>query len=156
MHLLECRLKLHPVRKVRIDSKESPMKRFLIYLMTVVMLSLLLGACTSQEDPTVAFCAALTELDETGSTIAGLGEVADGAQIVQLGSAMENNWRDLESATKQMDDSVQATFAPYNEQFTAIPAITQETAMPVARTTLDAQNAIATEAYAALYPGNCE
>jgi hypothetical protein len=132
------------------------MKRFVTTFVLMMLAVLLLAACGSEEDPAVAFCQALTELNETGPTISALGEAADENQIIQLGTAMANNWQDLTSATEQMDDAVQATFAPYNEQFTAIPAITQETAMPVARTTLDAQNAIAMDAYAALYPGNCE
>lgn len=121
----------------------------------VALLVLIVAACSGGEDPTVAFCDAMTELNETGPTIAALGEAADLAQIVQLGAAMDNNWRDVSSAVERLDEATQTAFAPYDEQYTAIPAITQETAMPVARTSLDAKNAIATEAYNALYPGLC-
>lgn len=123
-------------------------------LVSIFVLSL--AACGSSEDPTVAFCTAMTELNEVGPTIATLGEVADLAQIVQLGATMDNSWKDLSSAAEKMDDATQTAFAPYNEQYTAIPAITQETAMPVARTSLDAKNAIATEAYNELYPSRCQ
>lgn len=123
-------------------------------LVSIFVLSL--AACGSSEDPTVAFCTAMTELNEVGPTIATLGEVADLAQIVQLGATMDNSWKDLSSAAEKMDDATQTAFAPYNEQYTAIPAITQETAMPVTRTSLDAKNAIATEAYNELYPSRCQ
>ena len=126
-----------------------------ISLLAVMIMGLLLAACGSNEDPSVAFCAALTELNEAGPTIAALGEAADLAQIVQLGAAMDNNWQDLSSATEDMDEATQAAFAPHDENYTSIPAITQETAMPVARTTLDAKNVIATDAYNELYPANC-
>jgi hypothetical protein len=133
------------------------MRRNLMITLLIVLAAAALVACGgSDEDPAVAFCSALTELNETGPTIAALGEAADLAQIVQLGSAMDNNWRDLSSAATGMDDATQAAFAPYDEQYTSIPAITQETAMAVARTSLDAKNAIATEAYAELYPANCQ
>ncbi len=132
------------------------MKTVLKISILVSIFVLSLAACGSDEDPTVAFCAAMTELNEVGPTIAALGEVADLAQIVQLGATMDNSWKDLSSAAEKMDDATQTAFAPFNEQYTAIPAITQETAMPVARTSLDAKNAIATEAYNELYPGRCQ
>jgi hypothetical protein len=133
------------------------MMKKILWLTFVAALSIiLLAACGGNEDPAVAFCDALTELNETAPTIAALGEAADLAQIVQLGTAMDNNWMALSNATEAMDEATQATFAPFNEQYTSIPAITQETAMPVARASLEAKNAIATEAYAALYAGNCQ
>jgi hypothetical protein len=116
----------------------------------------LVGCGGTDEDPTVAYCAALTELDQTSPTIAALGEAADLAQIVQLGAAMDNNWMNLNSAVEKLDDATQAAFAPYDDQYTAIPAITQETAMAVARASLDAKNGIAMNAYAELYPLHCE
>jgi hypothetical protein len=122
----------------------------------VVMLALLLAACGGGEDPTVAFCDAFTELNETAPLIAALGEAADLAQIVQLGSAMDNNWQTLSSAVENMDDATQTAFAPHDDLYTSIPAITQETAMPVARTSLDAKNVIATDAYNELYPSRCQ
>lgn len=121
----------------------------------MAMLVLLLASCGS-EDPSVDFCDALTELSETGPTIAALGEAANLAQIVQLGNAMDTNWQALSSAVEEMDDATQTAFAPYDELYTAIPAITQETAVPVARTSLDAKNSIVSEAYNELYPGNCQ
>jgi hypothetical protein len=132
------------------------MKTILKISLLAAMLALLLAACGGGEDPTVAFCDAMTELNDDGSTIAALGEVADLAQIVQLGTAMDNNWQTLASAVERMDDATQTAFAAYDEQFTSIPSITQETALPVARTSLDAKNAIATEAYNALYPDRCQ
>lgn len=132
------------------------MKTVLKISILVSIFVLSLAACGGDEDPTVAFCAAMTELNEVGPTIAALGEVADLAQIVQLGATMDNSWKDLSSAAEKMDDATQTAFAPFNEQYTAIPAITQETAMPVARTSLDAKNAIATETYNELYPGRCQ
>ena len=123
----------------------------------LILAMALLAACSSaQQDPSEAFCGALTELNDTGATIAALGEVADSAQIVQLGSAMDNNWQNLASAAEDMDAAVQTAFAPYDEQYTAIPAITQETALPVARESLDTKNEIATGAYDELYPGSCQ
>jgi hypothetical protein len=122
----------------------------------VTMLVLLLTACGSNEDPSIAFCDALTELSETGPTIAALGDAADLAQIVQLGAAMDNNWQNLSSAVEEMDDATQTAFAPYSELYTSIPAITQETALPVARTSLDAKNAIATDVYNEFYPSHCQ
>jgi hypothetical protein len=133
------------------------MKISLKISMIAALLVLFLAACgAASEEPSVAFCDALTEINETGPTIAALGDVADLAQIVQLGAALDNNWNDLSSAAEQMDNATQLAFAPYDTQFTAIPAITQETAMPIARSSLDAKNAIATEAYNALYPGQCQ
>jgi hypothetical protein len=129
--------------------------RLTIFILTS-MLVLFVVACGGGEDPTVAFCDAMTELNEAGSTIAALGEVADLPQIVQLGTAMDNNWIAVSSAVEQLDEATQTAFAPYDEQYTAIPAITQETAMPIGRTSLDAKNAIATEAYNELYPGLCQ
>lgn len=132
------------------------MKRTLLVFILAALLILGLAACGGGEDPTVAFCSALTELNETAPTIAALGEAATLAQIVQLGAALDNSWKDLSSAVEQMDDATQAAFAPYDEQYTAIPAITQETAMPVARASLEAKNAIVTAAYSELYAGQCQ
>jgi hypothetical protein len=133
------------------------MRRILLFVLVTALAVVALVACGGEEaDPTVAFCNALTELNETGTTIVGLGEVADLAQIVQLGAAMDNNWQNLSSAAEDMDDSIQSAFAPYDEQYTSIPAVTQETALPVARTSLEQKNSIATEAYSALYPANCQ
>jgi len=132
------------------------MKRTLLVFVLAALLILGLAACGGGEDPTVAFCSALTELNETAPTIAALGEAATLAQIVQLGAALDNSWKDLSSAVEQMDDATQAAFAPYDEQYTAIPAITQETAMPVARASLEAKNAIVTAAYSELYAGQCQ
>lgn len=132
------------------------MKKLVSVWITMALLVLVLAACGGGEDPTVAFCNALTELNKTAPTIAALGEAADLAQIVQLGAAMDNNWKALSSATEKLDDATQAAFAPYDEQYTAIPAITQETAMAVARTSLDAKNSIATGAYNELYPMQCQ
>ena len=130
-------------------------KKLLVSIMVMLMV-LVLTACNSGEDPTVAFCDALTELKETAPTIAALGDAADLAQIVQLGAAMDNNWKSLASAVEDMDTAVQSAFAPYDEQFTSIPAITQQMAVPVARTSLDAKNSIAAETYSELYPGQCQ
>ncbi len=69
---------------------------------------------------------------------------------------MDNNWRALSSAVEQLDDTTQAAFAPYDDLYTSIPAITQEMAMPVARTSLDAKNAIVTDAYDEFYPELCQ
>lgn len=133
------------------------MKHALKSSIALVLMLLLLAACGGTDtDPSVAFCDALDELQKTSPTIAALGEEADLAQIVQLGSAIDNNWMSLTSATERMDDATQAAFAPYDTQFTAIPAITQETAMAVARTTLEAKNTIANEAYTELYPSRCQ
>jgi hypothetical protein len=132
------------------------MKKSLLITILVSVLVLLLAACSGGEDPTVAFCDAMTAMNETGTTIAALGEVADLAQIVQLGSAMDNNWQDIVRAVEGMDEATQTAFAPYEEQFTAIPAITQETAMPVARQSLEAKNAIATDTYNTFYPEHCQ
>lgn len=132
------------------------MKTARMISLLAVMLGLLLAACGGSEDPSIAFCDALTELSETGPTIAALGEAADLAQIVQLGAAMDNNWMNLSSAVEKMDDATQTAFAPYDELYTAIPAITQETAMPLARSSLDAKNAIATDVYNELYPDHCQ
>lgn len=132
------------------------MKIARMILLFATMLGLLLVACGGSEDPSIALCEALTELSDTGPAIAALGEAADLAQIVQLGAAMDNNWMNLSSAVEEMDDTTQSTFAPYDELYTAIPAITQETAVPVARSSLDAKNAIASEVYNELYPGNCQ
>lgn len=133
------------------------MKRGVGLAIVVLMMGLALVGCGgTDEDPTVAYCAALTELDQTSPTIAALGEAADLAQIVQLGAAMDNNWMNLNSAVEKLDDATQAAFAPYDDQYTAIPAITQETAMAVARASLDAKNGIAMNAYAELYPLHCE
>ena len=121
-----------------------------------VMLVLFLAACSESVDPSVAFCDALTELSETGPAIAALGDVADLAQIVQLGTAMDNNWQALSSAVEELDDATQTAFASYDDLYTSIPAITQEMAMPVARTSLDAKNAIVTDAYNAFYPALCQ
>lgn len=133
------------------------MKRGLGLAIVVLMMGLALVGCGgTDEDPTVAYCAALTELDQTSPTIAALGEAADLAQIVQLGAAMDNNWMNLNSAVEKLDDATQAAFAPYNDQYTALPAITQETPMAAARASLDAKNGIALNAYAELYPLHCE
>ena len=132
------------------------MKTGRMIALLAALLGLLLAACGSSEDPSVAFCGALTELSETSPTIAALGEAADLAQIVQLGAAMDNNWQNLSSAAEDMDEATQTAFAPHDENYTSIPAITQETAMPVARTSLDAKNVIATDAYNELYPGHCQ
>lgn len=132
------------------------MRNLLKISLMVVLMVLLLAACGESEDPSVAFCAALTELNEVGPTIAALGEVADLAQIVQLGAALDNSWKNLSSAVEKMDVSVQTAFAPYNELYTSIPAITQETAMPIGRSSLDAKNAIATDAYDEFYPVHCQ
>jgi len=139
----------------RITGMEVTMKTRLKILILTSILVLVVTACGG-EDPTVAFCNAMTEMNETSSTIAALGEVADMLQIVQLGSAMDNNWNNISRAVRQLDEATQAAFAPFEEQYTAIPAITQETALPIARASLDAKNAIATEAYNELYPGLCE
>ncbi|MFO7661475.1 MAG: hypothetical protein R6X18_02655 [Chloroflexota bacterium] len=132
------------------------MKISLKISMIAALLVLLLAACGgASEEPSVAFCDALNEINETGPTIAALGDVADLAQIVQLGATMDNNWKDLSSAVERMDVTIQQTFGPYDTQYLEVPAITQETAIPVARSLLDTKNAIATDAYNALYPGNC-
>lgn len=123
----------------------------------LVLLLLLLAACGGgNADPSVAFCDVLDELQKTSPTIAALGEDADLAQIVQLGSAIDNNWMSLASTTEKMDDATQAAFAPYNTQYTAIPAITQETAMAVARATLETKDTLANEVYTELYPSHCQ
>lgn len=132
------------------------MKKILLVSMMVALSLFILTACGGGEDPAVAFCDALTELNKTAPTIAALGDAADLAQIVQLGAALDNNWQALSSSAAKMDDAIQAAFAPYDQQFTAIPAITQETAMAIARNSLDAKNAIATETYNELYPGQCQ
>lgn len=132
------------------------MKRTLLVFVGVVLLALGLAACGGGEDPEVAFCAALAGLKETSPQITALGELATLAQIVQLGAALDNGWKDLSSAVEKMDDATQAAFAPYNEQFEAIPAITQETAMPVARASLEAKNSVVTAAYDELYAGQCQ
>lgn len=75
---------------------------------------------------------------------------------MQLGAALDNNWQDLARAVEDMDEATQAAFAPYDEQYVAIPAITQETAMPVARASLEAKNDIVTAAYSELVTGRCE
>lgn len=120
------------------------------------LLSLLLVACGSAEDPSIAFCDALTESSETAPTIAALGDEADMVQIVQLGNAMDTDWQALSSAAGKMDDATQTAFAPYDDLYTAIPAITQETAALAARSSLDAKNAIITDAYNELYPAHCQ
>lgn len=132
------------------------MTKTVLVFIAASLITLMLVACDGGEDPTVAFCDALTELNETAPTIAALGDAADLAQIVQLGAAMDNNWKSLSSAVEDMDTAVQSAFAPYNEQFTSIPAITQQMAVPVARTSLDAKNSIAAETYSELYPGQCQ
>ncbi len=132
------------------------MKRIWLGIVVAALLGLSLAACGGGEDPAVAFCSALTELNETAPTIAALGEAADLAQIVQLGAALDNNWRDLAGAVDQMDEATQTAFAPYNDEYDGIPAITQETAMPVARATLEAKNTIVTAAYNELYSGQCQ
>lgn len=132
------------------------MKTVRIISLFLALLSLLLVGCGGGEDPSVAFCDALTELSNTGPTIAALGEVVDMIQIIQLGNAMDTDWQSLSSAAEKMDDATQSAFAPYDELYTAIPAITQETAAPVARSSLDAKNAIITDAYNELYPGQCQ
>lgn len=133
------------------------MKKIRTISILAAILMMALAACGGGgEDPAVAFCDALTELHDAGPTIAALGEAADLAQIVQLGAAMDNNWNALSSAAEDMDDTVQTAFAPYDEQYTSIPAITQETPMAVARTSLDAKNAIATETFDEFYPGQCQ
>lgn len=132
------------------------MKKTVLILIVAALIALGLAACDGGEDPAVAFCAALTELNETAPTIAALGDAAEMIQIVQLGTALDNNWQALSSAAEKMDDATQSTFAPFDEQYTAIPAITQETAVPVARASLDAKNAIASETYSELYPGQCQ
>ena len=126
-----------------------------MFLLATVLV-LLLAGCGADEDPTVAFCDALTVLNEAGPKIAELGEVADLAQIVQLGAAMDNSWKDLSSAVEDMDEATQTAFAPYDELYTSIPAITQETAAIVARSSLDAKNAIATDVYNEFYPTQCQ
>lgn len=131
------------------------MKRMLSVFVVAALLGLALAACGGGEEPVVAFCNALSELNETSPTIAALGEAADLAQMVQLGAAMDNNWQDLTRAVGQMDEATQMAFAPYAEQYTAIPAITQETAMPAARAALEAKNAIVIAAYDELYTGQC-
>jgi hypothetical protein len=132
------------------------MKKMLSIYLIVALSVLMLTACGGGEDPAVAFCAALTELNETAPTIAALGDAADMAQIVQLGTAMDSNWQTLSKSAEDMSDATQTAFAPYDELYTAIPAITQETALPVARTSLEAKNDIVIEAYNELYPGNCQ
>lgn len=132
------------------------MKKTVLILIVTALMALGLAACDGGEDPTVAFCEALTELNETAPTIATLGDAADLAQIVQLGTALDNNWQALSSAAEKLDDATQAAFAPFDEQYTAIPAITQETAVPVARASLDAKNAIASETYGEFYPVQCQ
>ena len=128
-----------------------------LFLLLMLIASLILAACGGGEDPTVAFCDALTEMTETAPTIAALGAAADLAQIVQLGNAMDTNWQSLNKATEKLGNpDVQAAFDPYDTAYTSIPAITQEMAMPVARATLDMKNQIATEVYAELYPANCQ
>ena len=139
----------------RITGMEVTMKTRLKLFISTLMLVLVVAACGG-EDPTVAFCDAMTEMNETSPTIAALGDVTDILQIVQLGTAMDNNWSNISRAVKELDEATQTTFAPFEEQYTAIPAITQETALPIARASLDAKNAIATEAYNELYPGLCE
>lgn len=132
------------------------MKTVRIVSLFLALLSLLLVGCGGSEDPSVAFCDALTELSNTGPTIAALGEVVDMIQIIQLGNAMDTDWQSLSTAAEKMDDATQSAFAPYDELYTAIPAITQETAAPVARSSLEAKNAIIMDAYNELYPGQCQ
>ena len=139
----------------RITGMEVTMKTHLKLFILALMLVLVVAACGG-EDPTAAFCNAMTEMNETSPTIAALGDVTEILQIVQLGTAMDNNWSNISRAVKELDEAIQTTFAPFEEQYTAIPAITQETALPVARASLDAKNAIATEAYNELYPDLCE
>ena len=129
--------------------------RQLMFLLAAVLVMFLAG-CGANEDPTTKFCDALTVISETGPTIAALGEVADLAQIVQLGATMDNGWKDLSRAVEDMDEATQTAFAPYNEQYTSIPAITQETAAIVARSSLDAKNAIITNVYNEFYPTQCQ
>jgi hypothetical protein len=139
-----------------VPGKEISMKTVLRLSVPVVLLLLLLAACGGNADPSVAFCDSLNELQETAPTIAALGDAADLAQIVQLGAAMDNNWKSLSSAAEKMDDATRTAFAPHDAQYTAIPAITQETALPVARASLETKNTIANEAYTELYPSHCQ
>ena len=132
------------------------MKKTMLVFLVAALMALMLAACGGGEDPTIAFCNAMTEMNETSPTIAALSDVTDILQIVQLGTAMDNNWNNISRAVRELDEATQAAFAPFEEQYTAIPAITQETAVPLARASLDAKNAIATEAYNELYPGLCE
>ena len=120
------------------------------------LLVLALAACGGGEDPAVAFCAALDDLQESAPVIATLGDAADPAQIVQLGAALDNAWQDLAHAAKGLDEATQTAFTPYDEQYTAIPAITQETALGTARASLDAKNAIAGQVYGQFYAGQCQ
>lgn len=132
------------------------MKKTMWVFLMAALTAFVLAACGGGEDPVVSFCNALTEVNEVAPKIAALGDAADPAQIVQLGNALDTSWQTLVSATKKMDDATQTAFAPYDEGYTAIPAITQETAAPVARGSLDAKNVIASQAYSALYPGQCQ
>lgn len=127
-----------------------------LFLLLMLIASLVLAACGGKEDPTVAFCDALTEMTSTSPTIAALGEAADLAQIVQLGNAMDTNWQTLRQSAKGLDTTVQTAFAPYDESYTSIPAITQEMAMAVARATLDSKNQIAIDSYGELFAANCQ
>ena len=130
------------------------MRRILIlFTLALVLLTACGGA--ADEDPAASLCAALTELNATGPQIAALGDVADLAQIVQLGSAMDENWRSLAKAVDGMDEATQTTFSSFDDKYDGIPAITQETEMAVARKSLDAKNTIITDTYNALYPENC-
>jgi hypothetical protein len=141
---------------VQAARERKVMKRTLLVFVAAGLLLWSLTACGGGEEPAVAFCSALSELNETAPTIAALGEAATLAQIVQLGAAMDNNWQDLSRAAEGMDDTTQAVFAPYDEQYTAIPAITQQAAMPVARASLEAKSTIVTAAYDELYAGRCQ
>jgi hypothetical protein len=132
------------------------MNKTVLVFMMVTLMAFAIAACDGGEDPAVSFCDALTELNETAPAIVALGDAADLAQIVQLGTALDNNWQALSSAAEDMDDATQTAFDSYDELYASIPAITQETAMPVARASLDAKNAIVTDAYNEFYPGQCQ
>lgn len=132
--------------------------RAIVQLMALAGLILLLAACGGNETTDITkLCTDLAQLNETASAVGRLDNNANIAQMVQLGAGIENDWNNVSTTVEKLGDpAIQAAFAPYDQIFTGIPSVTQETSPAVARQTLDAMSAVAADVYSQLYPPNCQ
>lgn len=139
------------------DREETMTRKAVLWTTFLVLTMAMLVACGGGGDPQAVFCENLAQVNETASAVATLDNAADIAQMVQLGAAIENDWKNVTSSAERLDNTaLQASVAVYNDQFDDIPSVTQETLPAVARQTLDTMASVAQSAYNELYGPNCQ
>jgi hypothetical protein len=133
---------------------EDNMRRITFILLALAGLALV--ACGAGEAEMTAMCEALAAVEDMSPQIAALGEEVELDQIIRLETALDAAWGDLSQAVEATgDDNLQATFDPYDLQYNAVPAISQDDSVRVARERLELKNSIIQDAYATIQPVYC-